>query len=68
MVLSNHVSAEREFPCDESITYVTHGEPKYLGENLTPLLTRWMGPISIAVFTPGSDYFSSVNVRLMSKA
>ena len=43
------------FRCNESITYTTHTELNYL-HNLEPLLERWKGPVSVALFTPGSDY------------
>ena len=51
-VLYNHFKAKRRFECLESITYSTHGEFKFL-ENVLPVLERWQGPMSVAVFAPG---------------
>ena len=39
----------------ESITYTTHSDATFL-ENLIPLTERWKGPVSIALYVPGSDY------------
>ena len=52
MVLYNHFKARIFFECLESITFTTHGEYHYL-DNLIPLLQKWRGPISVAVFAPG---------------
>lgn len=40
---------------NESITYTTHCEYKYL-DNLIEILKRWDGPISIAIYAPGEDF------------
>ncbi|XP_071452730.1 beta-1,4-glucuronyltransferase 1-like isoform X2 [Hetaerina americana] len=37
-----------------AITYVTHATPEYL-YHIAELLGRWEGPLSVAVFTPGTD-------------
>ena len=39
----------------ESITYTTHSDATFLN-NLIPLTERWKGPVSIAMYVPGSDY------------
>jgi len=39
----------------ESIAYTTHSDATFL-ENLIPLTERWRGPVSIAIYVPGSDY------------
>ena len=44
--------AKQTFEFSESITFTTHGEYIYL-DNLIPLLGRWKGPLSMAVFAPG---------------
>ena len=44
--------AKHTFEFLESITFTTHGEYIYL-DNLIPLLRRWKGPLSMAVFAPG---------------
>ena len=59
-VLYNYFKATKEFECFESITYVSQGEYQYL-DNLWPVLQRWQGPMSIAVFAPGSDFTQVVN-------
>ena len=58
-MLYNYIRAARQFNCDESITYTTHGEFRFL-ENLEPLLERWQGPISVAVYAPGSDFQDAI--------
>ena len=62
-VLYNYIRAEREFNCNESITYTTHGDFTFL-DNLEPLLARWQGPISVAVYAPGSDMDETVDAIL----
>ncbi len=60
-VLYNYIKAEREFNCNETITYTTHGETEYLLDNLEALLARWAGPISVAVFAPAEEFLRAVN-------
>ena len=62
-VLYNYIRAARQFNCDETITYTTHGQFTFL-DNLEPLLERWQGPISVAVYAPGSDLQDTVDVIL----
>ncbi|KAB7502934.1 hypothetical protein Anas_13177, partial [Armadillidium nasatum] len=50
-VINNYIKAAKEFNCDETITYTTHGEYHFL-ENL--------GPISVAVYAPGTDFEEAV--------
>ena len=54
-VLHNHVVAEKSFNCDQSMTYTTHCDHTFL-DNLGPLLKRWQGPLSLAIYAPESDY------------
>jgi len=54
-VAYNYIKPTLKFKCNETITITSHTEIPYL-HNLEPLLERWNGPVSVAVFTPGSDY------------
>jgi len=47
------------FTWNESVTYTTHGDVTFL-ENLVPLSATWDGPISVAIYTPGSDFHLAV--------
>uniref|UniRef100_A0A8D8PPZ8 Beta-1,4-glucuronyltransferase 1 n=1 Tax=Cacopsylla melanoneura TaxID=428564 RepID=A0A8D8PPZ8_9HEMI len=60
-VLYNYILAERKFHCWESITYTSHADYTFL-DNLVPLLERWQGPISIALYTPGTDFDNTLKV------
>ena len=62
-ILYNYIRAERKFNCNESITYTTHGDFTFM-DNLEPLLERWQGPISVAVYAPGSDFEDTVDTIL----
>ena len=52
-VFYNYIQAKKKFQCNETITYTTHGDYTYLGD-LEITLKRWQGPISVALFTPGT--------------
>lgn len=54
-ILNHYIPSERNYHCDESVTYTTHGDVSFL-DNIIPLARRWDGPLSVAVYTPGSDY------------
>lgn len=54
-VFYNYVPAMKSFKCNQTLTYTTHCDHTFL-DNLVPLLKRWQGPISVALYTPGSDY------------
>ena len=62
-VLYNYVRAEKYFNCNESITYTTHGDFTFM-DNLEPLLERWQGPLSVAVYAPGSDLEDTIDTIL----
>jgi len=62
-VLYNYIRAKKRFSCNESITYTTHGDFAFM-DNLEPLLKRWEGPASIAVYCPGEDYQKTVDTIL----
>uniref|UniRef100_A0A336MES0 CSON000499 protein n=1 Tax=Culicoides sonorensis TaxID=179676 RepID=A0A336MES0_CULSO len=59
-VLKNYIPAKIHPNCYETITYTTHGDYSFL-DNLIPLLKRWMAPISIAIYSPGTDYDDALN-------
>ncbi|XP_039436492.1 beta-1,4-glucuronyltransferase 1-like [Culex pipiens pallens] len=56
-VLRNFIAPRRPRPveCYETITYTTHGDYRFL-ENVIPLLERWQGPLSVAVYAPGEEF------------
>ena len=54
-VLFNYMSASDQPACNASVTYTTHADYTFL-HNLSPLVERWRGPISVAVFAPGDDF------------
>lgn len=59
-VLYNYVQAEKTFHCYESITYTTQSDYTFL-DNLIPLVDRWKGPISVALYAPGEDFHVTVD-------
>lgn len=58
-VFQNFVKATEQFQCFESITYTTQADYTFL-HNLIPLVERWRGPISVAVYAPGDDFEQAV--------
>lgn len=58
-ILKNYIVANKVFQCHESVTYTTHVDFTFL-DNLEPLLLRWMAPISVAVYSPGTDFQKSL--------
>lgn len=58
-VFYNYVPAAKKFKCNQTVTYSTHCDHTFL-DNLVPLLKRWQGPISVALYTPGSDYEDAI--------
>lgn len=58
-ILNHYVPADKNYRCNESITYTTHGDITFL-DNIVPLARRWDGPLSVAVYTPGSDYEAAI--------
>ena len=59
-IMNHYVQGERKIRCNESITYTTHGDVTFL-DNIVPLSERWDGPLSVAVYTPGTDYDIALN-------
>ncbi|CRL04662.1 CLUMA_CG017726, isoform A [Clunio marinus] len=56
LFIKNIITAEKTPDYQTTITYTTHGDVVFLIENIIPLLERWQAPISIALYTPGSDF------------
>lgn len=66
-VLYNYVPANRTFACHESVTYTTHADFTFL-DNLKPLVERWKGPISLALYAPGTDFVQTLaSIRYLRK-
>jgi len=57
--LYNYITAKKTFRCNETITFTTHGDFRFL-DNLQPLLVRWGGPVSVSMYAPGDDFEKSV--------
>ncbi|XP_049777736.1 beta-1,4-glucuronyltransferase 1-like isoform X1 [Schistocerca cancellata] len=43
------------------VTYCTHATPEFL-YHIAEIVNRWDGPVSVAVFAPGTDLFVSLSV------
>lgn len=54
-ILNHYIQSDNTYRCNESVTYTTHGDVTFL-DNIIPLAQRWDGPLSVTVYTPGSDY------------
>uniref|UniRef100_A0A336MEP2 CSON000498 protein n=1 Tax=Culicoides sonorensis TaxID=179676 RepID=A0A336MEP2_CULSO len=54
-VLKNYIPAKFVPKCYESVTYTTHADFTFL-DNLIGLVKRWLAPISVAVYAPGTDF------------
>ena len=61
MILYIYFTISVNFDCNETITYTTYGDYTYL-HNLPVLTSRWNGPISLSLFTPGSDYYETLKI------
>ncbi|CAH1155178.1 unnamed protein product [Phaedon cochleariae] len=59
VVFRNYVPAEKRFRCNESVTLTAPGDYRFL-DNILPLVERWKGPISVALYSPGYDFFSTL--------
>ncbi|CAH1132186.1 unnamed protein product [Ceutorhynchus assimilis] len=55
----NYVRAEKEFGCTETITLTAPADFRFL-DNVVPLVEKWMGPISIALYAPGHDFYTTL--------
>ncbi|KAF5270296.1 hypothetical protein FQA39_LY08407 [Lamprigera yunnana] len=59
-VFYNFISAERIYKCHESITFTTIGDLLHV-DNLITTVKRWNGPISVALYAPGDDFYTTLN-------
>ncbi|KAJ8952953.1 hypothetical protein NQ318_006570 [Aromia moschata] len=59
VVFQNYIVAEKQFRCNESITLTSPGDYRFL-DNVVPLVDRWRGPISVALYAPGYDFFTTL--------
>ncbi|KAJ8952955.1 hypothetical protein NQ318_006572 [Aromia moschata] len=59
MVFQNYIAADKQFRCNESITLTSPGDYRFL-DNIVPLVDRWQGPISVALYAPGYDFFTTL--------
>ncbi|CRL04685.1 CLUMA_CG017749, isoform A, partial [Clunio marinus] len=59
--IKNIVAAEKTPDYQSTMTYTTHGDVVFLIENIIPLLERWRAPLSMALYTPGSDFNVTLN-------
>lgn len=55
----NFVQAEKEVGCTETITLTAPGDYRFL-DNVAPLVERWRGPVSIALYAPGHDFYTTL--------
>jgi len=58
-VIYNFAKSTELFQHNETITFTTHCEYKYL-ENLGQILKRWDGAVSVSIYSPGEDYRRTV--------
>ncbi len=58
-VLENYIRADKQFGCAESVTFTTHGDHRFL-DNLVNIVNRWQGPVSVALYVPGTDFMPAV--------
>ena len=65
-VLHNYIRGSETFHCNETVTLTTHGSFSFM-DNLFPLLDRWRGPLSVAVFAPGDDYGRAVEAIMFQR-
>lgn len=55
-VLRDYVKADHgDIRCYETITISTFGDYTFL-DNVVPLIERWIAPVSLALYAPGSDF------------
>lgn len=62
IVYENFIAPNHNMKCDESIFYTTHGDYRYLLNNLIPLVVRWNGPVSVAIYCPGNDLRKTLKI------
>lgn len=54
-VFYNLIRPSLSFKCNETVTFSTHGDRAYLSV-LEPLIKRWQGPVSMAMYVPGEEF------------
>lgn len=54
-VLYNYIRAAQHYNGNESVTYCTHATPDLM-HHIGVLCRRWQGPVSVAVYAPGTDF------------
>lgn len=59
IMLTNFIKAEKQHSCEESITLTAPADFRFL-DNVVTLVEKWEGPISVALYAPGYDFFSSL--------
>lgn len=59
VIFNNFVKPDKDHKCDESIALSTPADYRFL-DNVVPLIERWNGPISIALYAPGYDFLTSL--------
>ena len=59
-IVTNFVTSRRELSCEDLyITYTSHGDFRYL-DNLVPVVERWQGPVSLALYIPNNDVYATL--------
>lgn len=59
LIFNNFVKSHKEYRCYESITISVPADYRFL-DNIIPLIGRWEGPISVALYAPGNDFFATL--------
>lgn len=59
IIFTNFVKADKQYKYEESITLSVPADYRFL-DNVIPLAERWKGPISVALYAPGHDFFTSL--------
>ena len=57
--VKNYATPLLQFECNESITFTTHGEFNFI-DNVVPIVERWEGPVTVAIYAPGYDFQEAV--------
>lgn len=60
IVFYNFVKADISFKCDESVTLTSPADVRFL-ENIPFLVEAWKGPVSVALYSPGDDFFITLS-------
>lgn len=60
-VLYNFIEGDVKVDYEETITLTAPADVRFLN-NIVPLAIRWQAPMSIAVYTPGHDFYTALKV------